>query len=334
MIGLVCHISGAKLPSYRVTSTLIKESNWPRVALLECSRVDKEEKRESHSHSHDGFYAVKKVLIQTDEQMQLVKQEIESSKRFKHPNLLPLLDYTIFNIKGTQDGQWKKEAYLLFPLHKDGTIHDHLQRMQTRKEHYPPKTVLRLFLQICKAVSEMHKSDPPYAHNDVKPGNVLLSRKHGALMAVLMDFGSTRVARWKIRSRSEALALQEWAAEHCSAPYRAPELWDCPSDCDIDERTDVWSLGCTLFALMYYLSPFERSLGESGGSLALAVISGKVLWPSFSGDPPYPETFHSLVSWMLKPTPQLRPYVGDVILHAEKLLANLPGRELDDHEMA
>lgn len=49
--------------------------------------------------------------------------------------------------------------------------------------------------------------------------------------------------------------MQEWAAEHCSAPYRAPELWDCPSNSDIDERTDIWSLGCTLYAIMYAVTP-------------------------------------------------------------------------------
>ena len=52
-----------------------------------------------------------------------------------------------------------------------------------------------------------------YAHRDVKPHNVLLQRdcNKGALdrfHAVLMDFGSARVARMDIRSRTDALKAQ------------------------------------------------------------------------------------------------------------------------------
>lgn len=55
----------------------------------------------------------------------------------------------------------------------------------------------------------MHSFDPPYAHNDVKSGNVLVTyRKGQPPVAILMDFGSARPARRQIRSRSEALQLQ------------------------------------------------------------------------------------------------------------------------------
>jgi serine/threonine kinase 16 len=55
----------------------------------------------------------------------------------------------------------------------------------------------------------MHNYYPPYAHNDVKPGNVLITcRKGQAPVATLMDFGSARHARKEICSRSEALQLQ------------------------------------------------------------------------------------------------------------------------------
>jgi serine/threonine kinase 16 len=115
------------------------------------------------------------------------------------------------------------------------------------------------------------------AHYDLKPGNVLLSDSN---TPVLMDFGSVRPARQQISSRREALQLQEFASINCTMPYRAPELWEPPSHCTIDERVDSWSLGCVLYALCYGRSPFDVSVGEVGGSVAVAVASGRVEFPT------------------------------------------------------
>lgn len=67
----------------------------------------------------------------------------------------------------------------------------------------------KIVVQLCAGLKHMHNLDPPYAHNDVKPGNVLLTHRKGQPpLAILMDFGSARPARKQIRSRSEALQLQ------------------------------------------------------------------------------------------------------------------------------
>lgn len=42
---------------------------------------------------------MKKVLIQSREQLDLVKEEIRVSSLFNHPNLLPLLDHAIIAVK-------------------------------------------------------------------------------------------------------------------------------------------------------------------------------------------------------------------------------------------
>jgi len=42
---------------------------------------------------------MKKVLIQSKEQLDLVREEIRVSSLFNHPNLLPLLDHAIIAIK-------------------------------------------------------------------------------------------------------------------------------------------------------------------------------------------------------------------------------------------
>ncbi|KAK9008815.1 hypothetical protein V6N11_080293 [Hibiscus sabdariffa] len=277
------------------------------------SGLAKKVKDPSHL-SDDGKYAMKKVLIHNNEQLDLVREEIRVSSLFSHPNLLPLLDHAIISVKPTQEGSWNHEAYLLFPVHLDGTLLDNSIAMIARKDFFSAS-------DLCAGLKHMHNLEPPYAHNDVKPGNILLSHRKGIWpRAILMDFGSARPARKQIRSRSEALQLQEWASEHCSAPFRAPELWDCPSDADIDERTDIWSLGCTLYAIMYGVSPFEYALGESGGSLQLAIVNAQIKWPA-GPEQPYPEDLRQFVTWMLQPQPALRPCIDNIILHVDKLVS-------------
>ena len=68
---------------------------------------------------------------------------------------------------------------------------------------------LVFFGQLCAGLKRMHNFVPPYAHNDVKPGNVLITHRTGqAPLAILMDFGSARPARRQIQSRAEALQLE------------------------------------------------------------------------------------------------------------------------------
>lgn len=47
----------------------------------------------------DGTYAMKKILIQNSEQLELVREEIRVSSLFSHRNLLPLLDHAIISVK-------------------------------------------------------------------------------------------------------------------------------------------------------------------------------------------------------------------------------------------
>lgn len=54
----------------------------------------------------------------------------------------------------------------------------------------------------------------------------------GNLQAVLMDFGSTREAHVEVKSRTEAVKLQEDAEAHCSAPYRQEKVFYSTVDCE------------------------------------------------------------------------------------------------------
>ncbi|KAF9157850.1 hypothetical protein DFQ26_008248, partial [Actinomortierella ambigua] len=78
----------------------------------------------------------------------------------------------------------------------------------------------------------------PFAHRDIKPANVLIA--DDGQTPVLMDFGSMARARVKIQTRQQALFEQDLAAEQCSMPYRAPELFDVKTGATLDEKVDIW----------------------------------------------------------------------------------------------
>ncbi|KAI8096776.1 kinase-like domain-containing protein [Halteromyces radiatus] len=163
----------------------------------------------------------------------------------------------------------------------------------------------------------------PWAHRDIKPGNVLIS--DDGMTPILMDFGSSCEARIPIHTRQEALAQQDLAAEHCSMPYRAPELFDVKSETTLDEKVDIWSLGCTLYCMAYGQSPFEAGMNEQGGSIALAVLNGQFRFPSDPElDQLYSQAVKDLISHMLVADPTARPDIHRVI----DILKHLLDREL------
>lgn len=99
---------------------------------------------------------------------------------------------------------------------------------------------------------------------------------------------------------------------------RAPELFDSGVDGElsIDERIDVWALGCVLFNLLFRENPFDSAV-ERGGNLKLAVIAAKYNVPA--GHRYSPEIV-ALIARMLTVSPKNRPSLDSIIKDAEELL--------------
>lgn len=126
-----------------------------------------------------------------------------------------------------------------------------------------------------------------YAHRDIKPANIMLDDTDSDdPKPILMDLGSIAPAPTPITSRSQALAVQDTAAEHSTMPYRAPELFDVKTGSVIDTKVDIWSLGCTMYACLIGKSPFEARSDETGGSLSICVLGGDWKWPDENAPKP------------------------------------------------
>ncbi|XP_011635550.1 serine/threonine-protein kinase 16 isoform X2 [Pogonomyrmex barbatus] len=220
-------------------------------------------------------YAIKKIICHGLEDQQLAIKEIEYYKLIKHPNVIECIDSTC---EGTADPlrNTTSKILIILPYYQKGTLANVLEQRAKNSDYMKPIDILNIFLQICEGVKAFHEAKPePLAHRDLKTANIMFS---DIGTPVIMDLGSVTTARVQICSTQAARALQDLAAERCSMPYRAPELFNVESYCMVDERTDIWSLGCILYALCYFKSPFD-TVYERGDSIALAVISAHVTFP-------------------------------------------------------
>ncbi|KFA61461.1 hypothetical protein S40285_03433 [Stachybotrys chlorohalonatus IBT 40285] len=167
---------------------------------------------------------------------------------------------------------------------------------------------------------------------------------------ILMDLGSVAPSPVPVTSNSVALQIQDTAAEHSTMPYRAPELFDVRTGTVIDTKTDIWSMGCTLYACLVGKSPFEMRSDETGGTLSLCVLGGDWRFPDegppgvqrtnsmrpaqkpsaggpggLSADPvEISEPIREVVRRCLKVEPAERPDINELIDMVERVIEELP----------
>uniref|UniRef100_A0A131YA88 non-specific serine/threonine protein kinase n=1 Tax=Ixodes ricinus TaxID=34613 RepID=A0A131YA88_IXORI len=269
--------------------------------------------------SGHGTFALKRIPCHTREAEHEALREAELYSAFEHPNLVRCVDTALVPCRDLSK-PFASELLILLPYFRRGTLQDELVMRARSRDHMGETRLLYLFLGMCQGVQAIHSASPvALAHRDLKPANVLIGDDD---TPVWMDFGSMGRARLDIGRTSEAMALQDLATEKCSMPYRAPELFNVESRTSIDERVDIWSLGCCLYAMCFFRSPFEAA-HERGDSVALAVLSGHVDIPE---DSPYSGGVHALIRTMLEVDCLQRPFIESVLEQVASLTASAQHR--------
>ncbi|XP_037113989.1 cyclin-G-associated kinase isoform X2 [Syngnathus acus] len=263
---------------------------------------------EAQDVSSGKDYALKRLLSNEDEKNKEIIQEICFMKKLSgHPNVVQFCSAASIGKEESDTGQ--AEFLILTELCK-GQLVDFLRRVEQRAP-VSCDTVLKVFYQTCRAVQHLHKQKPHVIHRDLKIENLLISNQ-GTVK--LCDFGSaTSVAHdpdysWSAQKRS---MVEDEITRNTTPAYRTPEMIDLYSNYPINEKQDIWALGCILYLLCFKQHPFEEGA-------KLQIVNGKYSVPQ--NDTKY-TVYHNLIRSMLKVNPGERLSITEVVNQLQEIAA-------------
>jgi eukaryotic-like serine/threonine-protein kinase len=135
---------------------------------------------------------------------------------------------------------------------------------------------LALFRAVCRAVQHAHQKG--VIHRDLKPSNVLVMEHDGAPVPKVIDFGIAKATdKWAI----ENTLLTQFGQIVGTPEYASPEQADTITG-DIDESSDVYSLGVLLYELLIGAVPFDTATLRNAGLAEMLRIIREEEAPSLS----------------------------------------------------
>uniref|UniRef100_A0A8C2WIK6 Cyclin-G-associated kinase n=1 Tax=Cyclopterus lumpus TaxID=8103 RepID=A0A8C2WIK6_CYCLU len=253
-------------------------------------------------------YALKRLLSNEEEKNKEIIQEVCFMKKLSgHPNMVQFCSAASISKEESDTGQ--AEFLILTELCK-GQLVDFIKRVEQRAL-LSCDTVLKIFYQSCRAVQHMHKQKPPIIHRDLKIENLLISNQ-GTIK--LCDFGSSTTVShypdysWSAQKRS---MVEDEITRNTTPAYRTPEMIDLYSNFPINEKQDIWALGCILYLLCFKQHPFEEGA-------KLQIVNGKYSIPQ--NDVKY-TVYHNLIRSMLKVNPEERLSITELVNQLQEIAA-------------
>ncbi len=179
-------------------------------------------------------------LVGTKRAVRRLQREARTAARLTHPAIISAIDM------GEVDGQW----WFAMELVEGVSLAQRLRDEGSLSE----REVLRLFLPLCEGLQ--HAFDKGVVHRDVKPANILVDER-----------GRARIVDLGLAFAESDPMLTSSGGTLGTPHYISPEQARDPTSADT--RSDIWSLGATLFHALCGRPPFD---GESVAEILSSVL--------------------------------------------------------------
>ncbi|HEY3290613.1 MAG TPA: serine/threonine-protein kinase [Anaerolineae bacterium] len=157
--------------------------------------------------------------------------------RLDHPNLPKVSDYFT---EAEQD-------YLVMDYVSGKDLKEIVDDARRNGRYLTEVEVMNWARQLCDALNYMHNQDTPVLHRDIKPSNIKLTPSG---LIKLVDFGLVKVL---VKDDSRTITVLQGRG---TAAYTPLEQYG-EDDTHTDARSDIFSLGATLYHLLTNQSPPE-----------------------------------------------------------------------------
>ena len=183
--------------------------------------------------------AVKENLFTTEEYARQFRLEAVILAGLRHPNLPRVTDHFVIPDQG---------QYLVMDYIEGEDLRQRMDRIGV----LPDEEVIVVGVALSEALQFLHTRTPPIYHRDIKPGNVKVNPQGHVY---LVDFGLVKVENQGQLTTTGARAM--------TPGYSPPEQYGTART---DQRTDIYSLGATLY------SALTDSLPEDGMARAMGQV--------------------------------------------------------------
>lgn len=181
--------------------------------------------------------ALKFMVVKSEEDDEFAKrfeQEAKIMALLRHHNTIRIYDFG-----RTDEGA----LFMAMELLKGQGLDNYIRELGRKGTALTETEALSIGVQVCKSLQEAHGNG--LVHRDLKPGNVFLSDDgSGERQVKVLDFGIARVHGSEMTMANTVMG---------TPTYMSPEQWQAKP---IDGRSDLYAVGCILFACVCGRPPF------------------------------------------------------------------------------